>query len=504
MRPALRTISFFTTWVAELMRQPVLLATLLLGPFVILVGFGSSVDVSDIKPEVILVRSESEDPLQPLPEEIDEHVEVVGETTDLTWAVRQVQDGKVDAVAVIPPDPGETLSRGERIPLQVFTSEIDPLTDRFTEAYLADQVAELNRKALEEAILEAQSSVEDVEGYVASARGYVGVARAASGDVETVQAQLTRVRELLGPLEEATQAVVDATAGVSFVIPGFGRPTEQLADFEASVNELVTAVDALDAQLGTVSPGSAAETDAELDEIEATLDRVETSARELQSIPAEVLAAPFELELENVAPFRPNFTGFYSPAVLALLLQHLGISLAALSLTRIRVLGLMSMLRIAPIRPFEIVNGQYLSYGMVITATGAAILAAMHWGLEVPIFGPLAYVAAAFVLLVAVSLGLGFALSLVTTSEQQASQLAMLVLLASVFFSGLVVTLERLTWPVRALSFALPSTYATRAAQDLMLRGVLRHPEDLVVLAGAAVLLYVLTIMLLSERLRPS
>jgi ABC-2 type transport system permease protein len=128
----------------------------------------------------------------------------------------------------------------------------------------------------------------------------------------------------------------------------------------------------------------------------------------------------------------------------------------------------------------------------------------MHFALDVPIFGPVYWVALTIALLVAVALGIGFVVSLLARSEQQASQVAMLVLLAAVFFSGLVVSLDRIMWPMRAISFALPSTYAIRTTQDVMLRGVLRHPEDLLILGGAAVALYVLTWFLLRRELRPS
>jgi ABC-2 type transport system permease protein len=503
MSAATRTLSFFTTWIAEFMRQPLLIATLLAGPFVILLCFGSSIDVSGRKPEVIVVRSGGEgDAIQPLPEELNDYVKVVGETTDLTAAIEELQDGDADAVAVIPPEPAGTITSGERIPVQMFTSEIDPITEEFTEAYLSDQVGRLNQRTLEEAIREAQASVGDVEAYVEDARGYVQLARSAGGDIDTIREQVDNVQEVLAPLTAATAAVVRATSGISFVLPGIGRPNDELEAFQQQVAELNEAVLSLDRRLGSGEDG-AIPAEAELAQLEADLDDISARAQELQSIPPEVLSAPFELRLENVAPFDPDFTGFFSPAVLVLLIQHLGISLAALSLARIRVLGLMNLLRVAPIRAVEIVNGQYLSYGLVIAVIGAGVLALMYYALDVPIFGSLTTLVGTVLLLVAVSLGIGFVFSLLTSSEQQASQLAMLVLLAAVFFSGLVVSLERLAWPVKAISFALPSTYATRTSQDVMLRGVLRHPEDLAVLAVAAVVLYVLTVVLLRRRLQP-
>jgi ABC-2 type transport system permease protein len=45
------------------------------------------------------------------------------------------------------------------------------------------------------------------------------------------------------------------------------------------------------------------------------------------------------------------------------------------------------------------------------------------------------------------------------------------VLLASVFFSGFVLSIDEFTPPVRALAYALPVTHGIELLQDLMLRG---------------------------------
>jgi ABC-2 type transport system permease protein len=52
----------------------------------------------------------------------------------------------------------------------------------------------------------------------------------------------------------------------------------------------------------------------------------------------------------------------------------------------------------------------------------------------------------------------------------------MLVLLASVFFSGFFLRLEALWWPVRAVSYALPVTYGVSSLQVIMLRGGIPSP----------------------------
>jgi ABC-2 type transport system permease protein len=331
----------------------------------------------------------------------------------------------------------------------------------------------------------------------------LSIATAAEGDLETIREQVDRTQALLVPLSDAVNSYARAAEGISFVLPGIGRADRAIETLRTQLADLTGVVNRIDDQLAGTDEGGAIPTAAEISEIERNLDAVLATASDLQTIPPEVLSAPFNLELTNVGPWKPDFVGYYSPAVLVLLVQHLGISLAALALARMRILGLTDFLKVAPIRPAEIMNGQYLSYGLVVSFVGLLVLTMMTQLLEVPLFGSIGYAVAVIVALTLISLGIGFLISLISSTEQQATQMTMLLLLGAVFFSGLVVSLERLAWPVKAIEFVLPSTYATRSLHDVMLRGVVRHPIDLVVLGALAVGFYVVAVITLRFQMRP-
>ena len=74
-------------------------------------------------------------------------------------------------------------------------------------------------------------------------------------------------------------------------------------------------------------------------------------------------------------------------------------------------------------------------------------------------------------LVLVASLGLGLAIAVISDSERQAVQLSLLVLLASVFFSGFVLSISEFSEPVRAFAYSLPVTHGIRLIQDIMLRG---------------------------------
>src|SRR5437763_15470392 len=79
------------------------------------------------------------------------------------------------------------------------------------------------------------------------------------------------------------------------------------------------------------------------------------------TISPQVIAAPTRAELRNLAPISPNVVAFFAPAVLALVLQHMGVTLTALSLVRGRLSGAMDIFRVAPVRALEMLVGKYLA-----------------------------------------------------------------------------------------------------------------------------------------------
>jgi ABC-2 type transport system permease protein len=320
--------------------------------------------------------------------------------------------------------------------------------------------------------------------------------------MEQAQAQIAELRSTLDLLNSTVTSINNRTNSAVFALPGLAGVRQDMRELETNLTEMQATVDEFDQRLGASGEGGMP-TDAELQELEESLTLVDRTVGELSSIPAEVMTTPFVLEMEDITPVEPTFTVFYSPGVIALLAQHLAIALGALTMARMRLLRITDMLRIAPVRAVEVVIGSYISYAILCGIAVAALFAAVRIGLDVPVVGSYLLVAAAVTLLILCSLGIGFVISLLASSVQQAVQVSMLVLLGSIFFSGFVFSMDQISWPVRALSHVFPATYGIRTLQDVMLRGILRHPEDLLILGVAALVLFVVAAMLMKWEFRP-
>ncbi len=218
----------------------------------------------------------------------------------------------------------------------------------------------------------------------------------------------------------------------------------------------------------------------------------------------EVVASPTRAEVHNLAPAEPNVLAFFAPAVLALVLQHMGVTLTALSMVRERLSGAMDIFRVAPLRTLEILIGKYLAYAFFNLSIAALICFLVVWVLHVPLLSTPGDVATVVGLLSFASLGLGLLISTIVDSERQAVQLSMLVLLASVFFSGFVLPLDQFVTPLRVAAYTLPVTHGIQLLQDLMLRGGTNQGWELFALAGIGLVLFLLTSLTLRRNMAPA
>lgn len=215
-----------------------------------------------------------------------------------------------------------------------------------------------------------------------------------------------------------------------------------------------------------------------------------------------VLVSPFTVDIHGLSEVQYTTVGFLTPAVIILLLQHLSVTFASLSIVREKRSGIMELFRVAPLSAIEILISKYMSY-LLFNAIIAAILTALVvWGIGVPMLGSWVNYGLALVVVLFASLGVGFVISLISETEIQAVQYSMLFLLLSIFFSGFFLDLRLLWDPMKPVAWSLPATYGIRMMHDVMLRG---YPLPLAVFQGIIAIglgLFLLNYYLLRRHMR--
>lgn len=503
MRPILGAFAFFEQWAGEIARQPALMFTLVVAPFLLLAAFGAGVELGGPRPRTIVVQEPGgEQSLEPYLAELETHVDFRGFSESLPLARRALQRGEVDAVIVAPEGLQDFVDRGERIPLQVLIGEVDPVRRSYARAYLRDQVAAINQQTIARVVADAQGSAGNVDQLTADARNYVDLMEQAQGGLDTARGQVRELQSALGPLSRSANNAADTAERFAGIVPGLSQTAQQADRLRDAVDSLQVTVDRVADRLDSAE-SSGLPSQRDIDEIRASLDEIDAIAGPVFSLDPAVISAPFDLQIEDVTPVTASYTTFYSPGVLALLVQHLAITLGALTLSRMRLLRVTEMLRVAPIRAGEVVAGNYLAYGVLCGIAATALVFLVTFVLDVPNLGSWLPVAGMLALLIACSLGVGFVVSLLSSSAQQAAQVAMLILLGTIFFSGFVFPLDRMQDPVRFAAYLFPATYALRTLQDEMLRGVMRTAYDFAILGVGALALLAVAVWLMRRELRP-
>ncbi|HEX5824267.1 MAG TPA: ABC transporter permease [Candidatus Limnocylindrales bacterium] len=211
------------------------------------------------------------------------------------------------------------------------------------------------------------------------------------------------------------------------------------------------------------------------------------SAAEVKKIPADVISAPTQANVNNIAPSKPTVVQFFGPAVIALILQHMAVTLIAISVVRERRSGVFELFQISPITTAELVTGKLIAFGLFSAAIALLTVGLLVLGFGVPMIGDPGWLALIVTLLVVASLGLGLLVAAISDSEPQVVQLSLLVLLASVFFSGFVLAIDEFSEPVRSAIYALPVANGIRLIGDFMFRGGTVVVWQIWLLAGLAV-----------------
>jgi len=472
----IRVFAFVRKEIINVLRQPRLVASLILGPFLILLLFGIGYREEARTLRTLFVVPEGS-PMLPIVQDyaqrLGDQIAPEGIINDAAEADRRLRNQEVDLVVVVPPDPSTQIRNNEQAAFQLYHYEIDPYERAYIEILGRNYIEEINRQVLMTAADQGKVEARALQERIAQARQAASATRAAlaAGDESSAQASAEELDQELGLL------AIAAGSGLA-LLSGVDNATGA-ATLQTRLQEMQQTAAALHATGGSSTPVSQrAET---AGQIEADLGEIDSLLNEYQRLDSNVLVSPFRSETLSITDVSLGPTDFFVPAVIALLLQHIAITLAGLSIVRERQDGPIEIFRASPVSAFQTLIGKFLGYLILTAVIGAVLTALVVFGLGVPMLGSwLNYALVVFALLCA-SLSVGFFLSLSAHTDSQAVQYSMILLLASIFFSGFFLALYRLWEPVRAVSWALPVTYGINMLQSVMLRG--RPPSTLLLVA---------------------
>jgi ABC-2 type transport system permease protein len=457
-----RAFSILIKEIHEVRRQPLLLLSLIGGPFLVLALFGAT--FRSTKPELrtVLVWPESGIPgierIQ-VEEAIRFNFDLTAVVDDPQEAFHLLESGQVDVVQILPTNMRSQLEGGQQASIQVYSYAIDPTTEAWIRSMMLGQVNYFNRQMLIERTGQAQQQALTVQIELSTVRGVLGQLelsitpehqRQVDRAITTVRGVLRTFLSLLGPVEDQVEDLIPLSD-----------------DLSTQIERFLFELDRLEKLLDS---GQLEEQSEQLDKVREKLDELHGTLGIFIQLPPEVIVSPIQADYTNQRGNPYPLMVYFTPRVLALLIQHLAVTLGALALVRERLIGAFEMFRIAPISIAHLLLGKTLAYCSYVLAASIALGILMGL-LNVPILGSPILLILMVLLLSIASVGIGLLISSISTSDSQAIQLTMLVLLLSVFFTGFFLPLEGFTPIAQPISMILPMTHGLLGIQSLMLVG---------------------------------
>lgn len=490
-RFSIRVSAFLLKELFEIMRQPLLLLTLVLGPFLILLFFGIGFRNEPRALRTIFVVEENRELVQNIEQyasSLGPQLIFMGVTDSIEEAQESLRRGEVDLVAIMPSNAYDTIRNNEQAVFLLYHHEIDPFQLDYIRVFGRVYVDEVNRQVLRfitsEGQMDASAAQETLDAARASAAALRELlercAAALTQSEAEEQCDSEAAREYLLELDREIDEVELSLGDSMTLLDAIEQGVEVDSDRDTDRETLPSLADMIrdTNELGELELGELRENADDyiaklqiLADLETDLATVKARLNEFLNIDPRILISPFRSETISIAAVGPKVTDYFAPSVIVLLLQHLILTFAALSMVREHQLGTTELFYVSPLSAIEALLGKYLSYLLFGGVLAGILMALVVFGMGVPMLGNWLSVGLVILALLLSSLGIGFVISLLSKTDTQAVQYSMIVLLTSVFFSGFMLSLESLWEPVRLISWSLPATYGILLLRNIMLRG---------------------------------
>jgi ABC-2 type transport system permease protein len=384
----IRVSAFLGKEIHLILRQPMLVLTLVLGPFLILLlfGLGFRNDPQALRTLFVVPQTESgfAQQLQEYVTTLGPQLIFMGVTDDQAQAIARLRKREVDVVAVIPGNAYELIRHSQPVTIELNHYEIDPFQVEYINIFGRVYADEINRRVLRTITREGQQNTIPMHASLNATRKTITDMRQALAVND--QVQVAQYEQKLERDVSTMSLAVGVTLGLADSVQqamGDNSPdTKAISDLLANIREDTHSRN----EPNSPNPDRLA-AEERLDKIEADFSKLEALLGEFQNIDADVLVRPFRSEAKSVATVEIRPSDFFAPAVIALLLQHLAVTFAALSIVREQRDGTLELFRVSPVSAFETLLGKYLSYLFFAGVLAAILTLFVVYGLRVPLLG---------------------------------------------------------------------------------------------------------------------
>jgi ABC transporter DrrB family efflux protein len=262
-----------------------------------------------------------------------------------------------------------------------------------------------------------------------------------------------------GSDEELNHAIVSGRVKVGIKIPP-DYSDRLLANRQATVLVLI---DGSDSSIATQSLQVSSQVG-----LTQSLARLNTT---LQGRESRTSQLPIEIRPKMLFNPDSRSANFMVPGLIAVILQIITTLLTAFSIVRERERGTLEQLLVTPVRPFGLMLGKLVPYGLIGIVETLTVLTVMRLVFDVPINGSFLLLISLSILFLFTALAIGLLISTKAQNQMQALQLAWLIMLPSVLLSGFMFPRDSMPIVMQIVGYLVPATHFMEIIRGIVLRG---------------------------------
>ncbi|PQJ40870.1 ABC transporter [Photobacterium aquimaris] len=203
---------------------------------------------------------------------------------------------------------------------------------------------------------------------------------------------------------------------------------------------------------------------------------ISSTIMQLQKMPLTAVIAQRKVQPNNFEVtlyFNPERRSAINiiPGLLGVILTMTMILFTSVAIVREREQGNLELLITTPIQPLELMLAKITPYIFIGLTQSIIILGLGHIIFDVPINGSLTQIFLGTLLFIVASLTLGLVISTKATTQLQAMQMTIFILLPSILLSGFMFPYEGMPVVAQWIAEVLPTTHFIRIIRGIVLRG---------------------------------
>lgn len=216
-------------------------------------------------------------------------------------------------------------------------------------------------------------------------------------------------------------------------------------------------------------------------------------------------SAGLPVEVRPKMLFNPDSrsANFMVPGLIAVILQIITTLLTAFSIVREREQGTLEQLLVTPVKPFGLMLGKLVPYGLIGIVETGSVLVVMRLIFQVPINGSLLLLLSLSLIFLFTALAIGLLISTKAQNQIQALQFAWLIMLPSILLSGFMFPQDSMPLLMQVIGFFVPATHFIEIIRGVVLRGAGLGDlvAEVVILCVMGILLFGLSVLRFRRKL---